>query len=487
MEKVETNLGFGRNKIIALALLCGSDYSNGVDGVGKDSSLKLFEKYSDEEILNRMRNWRRNGHIFEEFEKKLADKNICTSCGHNGKLQAHNKAGCVSCRTTNGCDFTKYKEERLYIKNEVNIRNKALRDLNFPNEDLISEYSVTKDSISKVDLNWEQPKLVNFVKFTTKHLGWEEVYSFEKFLPILTRWQLLNHKNLATLSEANKLHGILHPEYIKKKRAPKGVPSYEIKWLDKENSFKGLIPDSQLLEIEDTDKFWSTIEPQHLVEKAYPELVEVFKQSKVKPKKSSRIKKKETEVLEKLSNSMNNISLNEPPIKKPKTFKPEEKKEGKLKKVKTLDDFLKKAVTNNFNRNMDSVLTSTPVKHISNGVTLTKKQDITLDISNFEDEDEESDLSNLVDNILTKKLSDSIKGELKILGYEIKDCSQNKHCSSFFMNSPAEIDLFEKTFDEKYLSDENEETDIQPEKHKLDNSFDVSYIPLFQRLKNKNL
>lgn len=61
--------------------------------MGKDSSLKLFEKYSDEEILNRMRNWRRNGHIFEEFEKKLADKNICTSCGHHGKLQAHNKAG----------------------------------------------------------------------------------------------------------------------------------------------------------------------------------------------------------------------------------------------------------------------------------------------------------------------------------------------------------------------------------------------------------
>lgn len=76
-----------------MALLCGSDYSNGVEGVGKDSSLKLFEKYSDEEILDRMRSWRKNEKVFEEFEKNLADKNICTSCGHQGKLQSHTKAG----------------------------------------------------------------------------------------------------------------------------------------------------------------------------------------------------------------------------------------------------------------------------------------------------------------------------------------------------------------------------------------------------------
>ncbi|KAL3284239.1 hypothetical protein HHI36_018402 [Cryptolaemus montrouzieri] len=63
--------GFGRNKIIALALLCGSDYSEGVQGVGKDCSLKLFEKYSDEEILDRMRQWRNQPSIFEEFERKL--------------------------------------------------------------------------------------------------------------------------------------------------------------------------------------------------------------------------------------------------------------------------------------------------------------------------------------------------------------------------------------------------------------------------------
>ncbi|KAL3265826.1 hypothetical protein HHI36_010022 [Cryptolaemus montrouzieri] len=68
---LKSRRSFGRNKIIALALLCDSDYSEGVQGVGKDCSLKLFEKYLNEEILDRMRQWRNQPSIFEEFERKL--------------------------------------------------------------------------------------------------------------------------------------------------------------------------------------------------------------------------------------------------------------------------------------------------------------------------------------------------------------------------------------------------------------------------------
>lgn len=45
---------FGQNKIIVMALLCGCDYCpEGVDGVGRDSVLKLLKKYKDDEILSR--------------------------------------------------------------------------------------------------------------------------------------------------------------------------------------------------------------------------------------------------------------------------------------------------------------------------------------------------------------------------------------------------------------------------------------------------
>lgn len=76
-----------------MALICGSDYSDGVFGVGKDSVLKLFEGISDADILNRLRSWKTNLDHYESLEKHLAGQNICSICGHIGKTLLHNKDG----------------------------------------------------------------------------------------------------------------------------------------------------------------------------------------------------------------------------------------------------------------------------------------------------------------------------------------------------------------------------------------------------------
>lgn len=42
-----------------MALLCGCDYCpDGIGGVGRDGVLKLFNKYKNDEILQRIRSWR---------------------------------------------------------------------------------------------------------------------------------------------------------------------------------------------------------------------------------------------------------------------------------------------------------------------------------------------------------------------------------------------------------------------------------------------
>ena len=53
IEKIEQILNIGRNKMIALALLCGCDYDDGVNGIGKEAALKLFKCFENEEILER--------------------------------------------------------------------------------------------------------------------------------------------------------------------------------------------------------------------------------------------------------------------------------------------------------------------------------------------------------------------------------------------------------------------------------------------------
>jgi len=75
-------------------------------------------------------------------------------------------------------------------------------------------------------------------------LQWTEIYSFIKFLPLLTRWQLFQFSTKKNLSTSSI--GLVTPNYIKKKRSPKGVPSYEIIWKDEQKFFDGLIPEEQL-------------------------------------------------------------------------------------------------------------------------------------------------------------------------------------------------------------------------------------------------
>lgn len=57
-----------------------------------------------------------------------------------------------------------FRERRLSIKNELAIREKALKDPDFPSQDIINEFLTRKDKIPEsLDLSWVQPNLIAFV------------------------------------------------------------------------------------------------------------------------------------------------------------------------------------------------------------------------------------------------------------------------------------------------------------------------------------
>lgn len=127
-----------------------------------------------------------------------------------------------------------------------------------------------------------------------KLIQWDEIYCFQKFLPLLTRWQLFHMGDGDGTVINHPLRGSVQPDFIKKKRAPKGVPSVEIIWKDEQGCFDCLIPNEQLKTFYSTHKeksetealqiLWSTIEPIDLLEKAYPDLIRQFEESKAKGK-----------------------------------------------------------------------------------------------------------------------------------------------------------------------------------------------------------
>lgn len=59
-------------------------------------------------------------------------------------------------------------------------------------------------------------------------IDWPEIYAIEKFLPLLTRWQLLNYEYVK--NNVQNLKGVLFPDFITKKCRPKGICSNNIKF-----------------------------------------------------------------------------------------------------------------------------------------------------------------------------------------------------------------------------------------------------------------
>ncbi|OXU21375.1 hypothetical protein TSAR_005298 [Trichomalopsis sarcophagae] len=301
MEKIQQVFNLGRNKMIALALICGCDYDEGLSGVGKEAALKLFKIVDDDEILNRMKQWRTDTK-FKRMEAELSNPDICTNCGHPGKMRSHTKVGCVDCGTKVKCSDS-YKEKRTLISNELAIRKKALIIENFPNQELIDEFLVRKGPVpSELDLKWKKPMIVKFVGFMEKNVAWEPAYAFAKIFPLVTRWQLLNLIEFP-IEQRLTTPGVFVPEKIKKIRNIKSVASYEILWLDRDDILEGLTLTSPESNREDDEEEspdalseLATIEPQEIVRKCYPMIVVEFDtQRNAKKKKSTRSRKNKTD------------------------------------------------------------------------------------------------------------------------------------------------------------------------------------------------
>ncbi|XP_043490338.1 flap endonuclease GEN isoform X1 [Polistes fuscatus] len=340
IDKIENILNLGRNKMIALALLCGCDYNEGINGVGKEAALKFFKTVSDSCILERIKSWSTDTN-FQKVEAELSNPNLCTSCGHTGKLQKHTKSGCIQCGTVIKCKDT-YKEERALILNEIQIRKKSLLVEDFPDQELLDEFLIRKDSVpSKLDLKWKQPQIDKYIDFVDKYLMWEPQYAFEKIFPLVTRWQLRYLPNISSDMHLS-INNLFMPERIKKVRNIKSIASYEIIWTDITGIREKLKMYHDVSEKENNDDDFTnnelvTIEPQDAVLKCYPDLVESFETEKNKKKAQKKTVSKRQRKITKDPNINN--------VEEGKTKKPQKRNKKKFTECpnnRKIDEFILK-------------------------------------------------------------------------------------------------------------------------------------------------
>lgn len=204
------------------------------------------------------------------------------------------------------------------------------------------------------------------------------------------------------------------PSFIKKKRNPKAIPSYEIIWKDEKNYFRDLFPDEQLeTYLVDNDcgveSLWTTIEPVELVAAVYPSLVEEFEAARM-------AKKKKPKAAAKAKRIVKSPSVRKPTSRRPTKRKPTDSLNNfsdmqseleaiAVPKTKTASNTRKKKVTEPLIERFLKVHVPAPV------------EDSILSLPPCDDDEEcenIQDLSNLITDIVTR--SPIVR---KLHGYEL--------------------------------------------------------------------
>lgn len=142
--KIAADLGLDRENMIDLALLLGSDYTNGIKGMGPVSSMEVIAEFGD---LKKFKEWYEQG----QFDRE--------------KLNNESK-------------FEKDLRKRM-------VKNNILLDESFPNELVIGSYMSPEVDHDTTPFVWGFPAIDMLRNFLEDHLGWTQEKTDEILLPLI--------------------------------------------------------------------------------------------------------------------------------------------------------------------------------------------------------------------------------------------------------------------------------------------------------------
>lgn len=340
MSDIEAGLGLKRKHLIAISLLVGNDHDlNGVQGIGLDTAHRFVQTFSEDEILNRLRDIGNGEASLFQGGIQYVDDNVpssdesslktklshCSFCGHPGSKKAHFKSSCEYCITNMGegcmkkpegfkcrcssCDMDyKEKEQKKQENWRLKVLNKIALELNFPNEEIIEMYLCNNHGYFSANdgpcISWESPKTEMLVDFLAFHQHWEPSYIRQRMLPILSTLFL---RDMAKNPVNNLLYGQYEFDSIDRLKIRNGHKFYVVKWkraAPSMNSVAFTTPQEELVMLQDAvievdepisgldesdvpkihnsdgGYFLLTDENMELVQAAFPEEVDRFLQEK---------------------------------------------------------------------------------------------------------------------------------------------------------------------------------------------------------------
>ncbi|OWZ11968.1 DNA repair protein [Phytophthora megakarya] len=161
---IKQELGFSREQIIALALLLGSDYTDGVRGIGIVNATEIAAAYPGIEGLREFKEWVREFDVAEEAKRVAAG---------GAKKKKKNKR--KDDESDEDCDESDTETAReRFQQSHASARRKWELGDEFPSKQVIQAYMVPQVDRSEARFSWSTPDLSALRNYCANAFGWDQ-------------------------------------------------------------------------------------------------------------------------------------------------------------------------------------------------------------------------------------------------------------------------------------------------------------------------
>ncbi|KAG2517348.1 hypothetical protein JM16_007439 [Phytophthora kernoviae] len=159
---IERELGFSREQVIALALLLGSDYTDGVRGIGIVNATEIAAAYPGIEGLREFKEWVHAFDVAEVAQRVASRKKKKTKGKDNGGSDE------------DGEDSDGESVRERFQRSHTSARRKWELGDEFPSKHVVQAYMRPQVDRSEARFSWSAPDLAALRNYCTNAFGWDQ-------------------------------------------------------------------------------------------------------------------------------------------------------------------------------------------------------------------------------------------------------------------------------------------------------------------------
>ncbi|XP_074286681.1 DNA repair protein UVH3 isoform X2 [Silene latifolia] len=185
LKDIESELGLNTEKLIRMALLLGSDYTEGVSGIGIVNAIEVVNAFPDDDGFHKFREW-----VDSPDPTILGKGGLQTglSSKKNG-LKVPTTADCSTSDANEANeDADSRKRQQIFMNKHRNISKNWHFPASFPSEAVISAYKSPQVDNSAEPFSWGKPDIFSLRRLCSEKFAWANQKADELLLPVLKEY-----------------------------------------------------------------------------------------------------------------------------------------------------------------------------------------------------------------------------------------------------------------------------------------------------------